>query len=71
MGEAVGRGRISGCMFRTNDAGKSCDDSSQCESFCISPTQSFNDARCHEWTQFKGCGPIVVQNGKKQIICID
>lgn len=59
-GDRRGRGRITGCMLKTNDKGKSCKDSSECESVCVNYS-------CYAWSDYLGCG--VVENG--QVVCID
>jgi len=70
-GDISGRGRLTGCVLATKDAGKKCTDSSECESVCLSRTKSLNDGRCYEWNAFKGCGILVVEKGKRTVICID
>ena len=35
-GDVQGRGRLTGCILPTADAGKSCADSNDCESVCLS-----------------------------------
>jgi hypothetical protein len=52
LGEVIGRGRQWGCERPTKDGGKSCTDSSQCESTCLAnapsgPTQAASASACH------------------------
>ena len=60
LGRQRGRGRITGCNLPTEDGGKACTDSSQCESACV-------HNKCYEWSQFRGCG--LMHEGKQ--ICVD
>lgn len=59
-GMVNGRGRLTGCLLPTSDAGKSCTDSSQCESECVR-------GKCYEWSRYKGCG--IMTQGKD--LCAD
>ena len=61
MGTEDGRGRLTGCNLTTGDAGKTCTDSSTCESVCVK-------SRCHGFSMFKGCGVMV---GGGNVVCID
>lgn len=59
-GDVKGRGRIFGCNLPTQDAGKVCRDSKECESACV-------HQKCYGWKEFRGCGMIV----KGQVLCVD
>lgn len=50
-GVVSGRGRSPGCNLPTNDAGKKCSDSSQCESVCIAHDESNKNCSCYPWTR--------------------
>ncbi len=65
-GRQDGRGRVHGCNLPTSDAGKSCSDSSECESACVSEKIS-GTMHSYGWKQFKGCGKMV----SGQVICVD
>jgi hypothetical protein len=49
-GDISGRGRSPGCSLPTQDAGKKCSDSSQCESVCIAHDMSNQKCSCYERT---------------------
>jgi hypothetical protein len=56
-GSVMGRGRTVGCSLPTKDAGRTCSDSSQCESICV-VVQSNKPCSCHGRTMLpKGPQP--------------
>jgi len=71
-GDVQGRGRLTGCILPTADAGKSCVDSNDCESVCLSSTEGLESGgHCYRWSSYKGCGIIVNEKGKRRVICVD
>ena len=52
------------CDLPTSDAGKTCTDSSQCESGCFTDHLGATSGKCGENTVIVGCGLIFVENGK-------
>lgn len=52
------------CAMPTSDAGKACNDISECEGLCLS------DGKCSEWDNNFGCTDVLVE-GEKVTICID
>ena len=65
-GRQDGRGRVKGCNLPTSDAGKTCKDSRECESACVSDKVT-GKIQCYGWKIFKGCGKIV----SEQVFCVD
>jgi len=55
------------CNMPTKDAGKSCDDMSDCEGICEAKDSK---GICSEWTINFGCIPVF-ENGEEVTICID
>jgi hypothetical protein len=70
-GDVQGRGRLTGCILPTTDSGKSCLDSSECEGVCLAQNNNLKDGRCNAWTNHKGCGIIVSEQGKRKVVCVD
>lgn len=64
MGTVQGHGRMTGCLLPTNDAGKPCTVSDECESVCVR-------GRCHEWSDFRGCGVLVKDGDTVRTLCVD
>ncbi len=68
---------IVGCALPTNDAGKECRGSSECESYCVSNyTGPFNiteplQGTCWGWQGFPECIPTVEQGKPLAALCID
>ena len=58
--DVSGRGHITGCNLPTNDGGKSCTDSSQCEGLC-------RNGRCTDHRHARGCG--ILRDGRR--LCLD
>lgn len=58
------------CFKKTQDAGKSCYRSSDCEGLCIAPELT-NKGQCAAQTPQFGCIPIFDENGDQVTICID
>ena len=52
------------CAMPTRDAGKACNDISECEGLCMS------DGKCSELDNNFGCTDVLVE-GEKVTICID
>lgn len=52
------------CAMPTSDAGKACNDISECEGLCM------GDGKCSEWDNNFGCTDVLVE-GEKVTICID
>ena len=72
-GHELGRGRLAGCITATNDGGKLCHDSSECQSFCLADwtlgsTSGFK-GRCYGKSDYRGCGIILM--GESEVQCID
>ena len=61
------------CDLPTSDAGKTCTDSSQCESGCFTDHLGATSGKCGENTVIVGCGLIFVENGKTSggALCAD
>ena len=59
------------CNLKTNDAGKKCTDSSQCEGYCIAKNQGDNSGFCTEYEQLgDGCGWLELINGEAAELCV-
>lgn len=59
------------CNMRTNDAGKWCTDSSQCEGFCIADNQDDHSGFCTEHVQLgDGCGWLELIAGEVAELCV-
>jgi hypothetical protein len=72
------------CNLPTSDAGRVCNDSSDCDSLCIADLTSqqrdgitrtrspiITSGRCAPWVVTVGCIPIVEQGIVRSILCID
>ena len=72
-GDEMGRGRIVGCVLQTGDAGKSCDDSTQCEGPClaISNKNGVWTGECHDENQYRGCNVLATFHGDQGNYCTD
>ena len=59
------------CNIKTNDAGKKCTDSSQCEGNCIAKTINDTSGVCTDFKELgDGCGWFVLINGKASELCV-
>lgn len=67
----VGFLKKTGCNEPTSDKGKICNDSSECESACVSDRSSPSGGRCYGYRFFFGCGKRVASGGRVAILCID
>ena len=68
---SIGVGDIGRCIYDTNDGGKVCTDSSQCEGMCLADSENAKEGRCTEHNLTLGC-LNKVENGKVQgTICVD
>jgi hypothetical protein len=61
LGSVSGRGRSIGCDLPTKDAGKTCSDSSQCESLCVARDLSNTNCNCY--------GRTIVPKGQQPDTC--
>jgi len=60
-----------GCNEPTNDKGKTCYDSSECESACIDHSSGAKGGICYGYQKFFGCGKRVKIDDHVAILCID
>jgi hypothetical protein len=59
------------CNIKTNDAGKKCTDSSQCEGHCIAETINDSSGFCTDYKELSdGCGWFELINGKASELCV-
>jgi len=68
---SIGVGDIGRCIYDTNDGGKVCTDSSQCQGMCLADSENAKEGKCTEHNLTLGC-LNKVENGKVQgTICLD
>ena len=78
-GTEEGRGRLTGCVTATHDAGKPCHDTRECESVCLSDASSSAGGKCYGFSQYRGChilqfeagGALSFGAGKVKEMCVD
>lgn len=70
----LGRAQVKQCLLRTNDAGKACSDSAQCEGLCLAPEGSQDGAAvggtCAVDTNKFGCQQRL-RDGVAVTMCVD
>jgi hypothetical protein len=60
------------CNPGTSDAGKICQDSLECESFCLADDVNATSGKCYSYRQLgNGCGWIEMMEGKTTELCAD
>lgn len=74
--QRVGKAQMFACVLNTKDAGKSCTDSSQCESACIvkgTKVQPGQPAvgQCHSNNMLFGCRTYVKDGKAEHTLCVD
>ena len=74
--EKTGKLQKESCILPTNDAGKSCTDSKQCQVACISLKENIQPetqviGQCHDSTHKFGCRTYVTDGKAEATLCID
>ena len=74
------------CVLPASDAGKTCNDSSECQGGCIAEltpeehdllTKEYGKhvlektGQCSQWQQMFGCFPFVSNGKVKEILCVE
>lgn len=65
--------QIESCILPASDSGKTCTDSSQCESKCIASEPESNDGKCYSWKPIPGGCYYFIESGtsEKTQTCVD
>jgi hypothetical protein len=59
------------CVFPTPDAGKTCTDSTQCQSGCFTQEEGATEGQCAAFTSTFGCRSEVVNGVAEPSLCVD